>query len=281
MTHTKKYILYAAVFLFSTGLFTFLLFPGEKVEKLIIAEFSRQAPEATLTINGVVPALPAGLRLDAPTVAFDTAYFEAETLYMGYDISSLWQNTHGYRFKMQAYKGRVYGKVAAAKANPGKIDATAHMESLQIAEIEPLNRYSNDPLAGLLAGEVSYSATAAAKQGTFTLMLSDCKIPLTVAFFDIGALEFYTIETDGTFSDRQIKIAGCKLKGKQVDGEISGTITVSPVLVQSRLNLSGKLKPHPDFIKKLPRNILPGSLIRQNGISFRILGTLEKPNFTL
>ena len=102
-----------------------------------------------------------------------------------------------------------------------------------------------------------------------------------VSFINLGVLDFNDIQMEAKLTNKNLGITSCILKGPQVDGDISGSITLSDVFEQSRLNLTGTLKPHPDFIATLPQNIIPRNLIGPNGINFKIMGTLENPNFAL
>ena len=282
MTHTKTLPLYGLVFLLSIGLFGYTLFPKDKIKQYIIVLFENNYPGTTLEIEDIGLSLPAGIKLLEPQISLDEKNrYEAKKLTISYGLFSLFGDNHAYTLHANAYDGRIKGIVAVSKNNPQQLEADLHLMDIQAGQIKVLSDMSKKQFAGVLSGDITYERTNTSQQGDITLQLWDCKVPLMISFMNLGVLDFNEVQLEAKLNNKNVGIARCILKGVQVDGEISGSIALGEVIEQSRLNLTGTLKPHPDFIKTLPRNMLPANLMRSNGINFKLMGTFENPNFVL
>jgi type II secretion system protein N len=115
-------------------------------------------------------------------------------------------------------------------------------------------------------------------------IISDCEIKLLTPVFMLESATFSKIEADLTMKNRKLQVKQCIIKGNQMDGFISGTITLKKPLVKSVLNLAGTIKPHQPFLEKLgkdlPANLLPKKIFDKNGFSIRLYGRLDKPGFS-
>ena len=282
MTHKKTFILYGLVLFLSIGLFGYALFPKDKIKQHLIAMFENHYPGTTLDVQDIGVSLPAGIKLIEPRISFDESNrYEAHKLIVGYRLFSFFGDDHAYALNANAYDGNIKGTIGVSKKNPQQMSADLDVTDLQAGAIKLLSDMSKHQFAGILNGDITYEKTPANQHGSLSLQITECKIPLMVSFINLGVLDFNDIQMEAKLTNKNLGITSCILKGPQVDGDISGSITLSDVFEQSRLNLTGTLKPHPDFIATLPQNIIPRNLIGPNGINFKIMGTLENPNFAL
>jgi type II secretion system protein N len=115
--------------------------------------------------------------------------------------------------------------------------------------------------------------------------MSECRVELQVPLINLIELAFINIEADIGFKNRQFQINQCLFKGQQMDGKLSGTITLKNPPGESLLNLTGMIKPHHFFLadlrKSLPANFIPKKRPGSSGFPVRIMGTIEKPGFSL
>jgi hypothetical protein len=80
---------------------------------------------------------------------------------------------------------------------------------------------------------------------------------------------------------QNLSLKKCILKGKQLNGEISGVISIKEPVMQSELNLSVTVQPQNDFLKNMPSGLIFGNLSGKNGFSFKVIGTIEKPDVSM
>ena len=67
-----------------------------------------------------------------------------------------------------------------------------------------------------------------------------------------------------------------------MDAEVSGTIVAGPAAGRAgRVNLSGRVTPHPAFLAKTEGSLPPSLLRRRTAIPFRVSGPLDAPGFSL
>jgi type II secretion system protein N len=93
-----------------------------------------------------------------------------------------------------------------------------------------------------------------------------------------------TVAAKANLSDGMIKIETFEVKGRELNGKATGTVTLRNPMVQSPLNISGQVTPTPALMKSLG-DILPITGLAEGNtnsseIPFKISGTIENPNFS-
>jgi len=104
---------------------------------------------------------------------------------------------------------------------------------------------------------------------------------LAISFINLGQANFSEINIDATLNQQDLSVNQFTLKGMQIDGQLSGTITLKDPIYKSVLNLRGMIQLHPKFLQTLPSNLIPGKLYGKNGLPFSISGTFDKPDFSI
>jgi type II secretion system protein N len=116
------------------------------------------------------------------------------------------------------------------------------------------------------------------------LEIEEATIELDAPLIVLKTLSFQKIQTDLKMRNRTLIIRQLSAKGPQMDGRISGSIFLSGDLKQSVLNLTGKIKLHHLLLAGIGKgfqSLLSSEMKKeQDGISFRINGTIEKPAFS-
>ncbi|MFC1886317.1 type II secretion system protein GspN, partial [Thermodesulfobacteriota bacterium] len=136
---------------------------------------------------------------------------------------------------------------------------------------------------GLLSGTATFSSKGLIRSGSAKLSLSDCRVTLISPLIPVDQLTFENVETELGLNNRKFEIKKCNLKGQQVNGTITGFVTLNNPIGKSRLNLNGIIKPHHVFLaelkKNLPANLLPKKRPGAGGFRIRLKGTIEAPGF--
>ena len=114
------------------------------------------------------------------------------------------------------------------------------------------------------------------------LILSDCTIELLASVFNLDNISFKKIEADIALNNNKLQLKQCIFKGKQMDGTMSGTITLKNPFKDSVLNLSGAITPQPLLLENLSK-VFPVNRkkMEQGVIHITIGGTFDKPDVFL
>jgi type II secretion system protein N len=114
------------------------------------------------------------------------------------------------------------------------------------------------------------------------LTLSQCRIDLDKAVFNLESLEFRDIVAELTLNNDTLTIKQTRAKGNQLDADLTGTIALTG---QNALNLTISVTPHHLLLAKiektLPMNFLRKKNAGKAAISFKVDGTLDEPGFSL
>lgn len=287
MSRTKLILLYIGVILFTTTLFLYLRFPTELVKDFIGAQVSKSAPGVDLDIETLTPNFPAGVTLKTVDISFENQpVFDAEEAIISGRPLSLLSDQKSIYYTLITSGGEIKGRAVFRNDVGGpEADVKAKFKSIQLKEIPAIKTFSGYNVAGLLDGTININGSNrnGAAQTAFTI--TQCTIELLQPFFGVEKLNFQLIETELAMNGQRVIVKKCDLNGDEVDGRITGSMTVRQPYGQTRLNLSGVLKPQPAFSDKLskmvPMALLSGTNIQRKGIPFKINGTIDKPGFSL
>ncbi len=291
MKRATTIIFYALYILGITGIFAYILFPSETVEQYLARRVQQERPDLTLEVDRIRPDFPPGLRLDAPRIfkrGVRPPVLSATTLRVHPRIRTLLSDSPSFAFKGDVYGGELTGN-ATVKTEGGARTLTqlvASLSALKVETVEPLQRrIPQSQIEGTVNAALTYrrdeDGTETAEGG---LNASDIRLKVTTPLIDIGTLTFQRITARMTMDkNHRIRIEECQLAGAQMNGELTGDITLKTPPESSVLNLSGKVTPHPSFVADLGQaaTMLLKSRGGSSDLAFRIRGTLENPAFSM
>lgn len=282
MTGKTTHWLYGAAFAVSVLFFGYVLFPEDRVKDHMLISWAEIFPELDLSIQSLAPSLPLSAKMKGVQVRLENGFgFDIPFISVGYNILSSLGSMRSYSFKADGYDGKADGTFAMTKKAPARNTANIHLSGIRMETIEPVQKITNGLFSGLLSGEITHDSGKGKDPTFLNLVLSDCKMPVKLAFLDLGVMEFKDVLMDAALTGQNFEIRKCTLKGVQADGDFAGQIAFHEDLNRSRLNLSGTINLHHEFLKTLPQNQAAGNLMTRNGIRFTISGTFEQPKFSL
>jgi type II secretion system protein N len=148
--------------------------------------------------------------------------------------------------------------------------------------IPALQRLPADKISGVLNGNFIYADAGPNRSLEGKLTLSQCRIELSEAVFNLKSLEFRDIDADLMLKNDTLTIKHTSAKGNQLDADLSGTIGL---IGKSALNLTVSVTPHHLLLAKIEKTLPMDFLRNKKGgkaaISFNIDGTLDEPDFSL
>jgi len=287
MGSIQKILLYIAFTIVMGVVFLYLLFPSDTLRAYIETQIQQNAPDVSVEIGQVSAAFPPGLNLvnilceyqELPLVTASLATVRPALL-------KLLGSEKVANFKIETSEGRVDGRAIMRTGKQTVLALDAHIDGVALQEIAGLRAIPDYIISGLLSGKLDYKATPGRSgSGSADLLATDAKLELINPMFGLESFSFASIEAQLNLSPRRLQLRRCNLKGNEVDGSISGSVMLRTPMGQSRLNLSGVLRPHADFMAKLqttlPVALLGSKNLGQKGLPFRITGTIDQPGFSL
>jgi type II secretion system protein N len=200
-------------------------------------------------------------------------------------LLSLFRSKIKFFFKGSAYTGMLEGKGEFTKNTP-EVMIDGKLSGIRIKEISAIKDFIGREISGVLDGNFTYrNKKESGNNLKAELIISNGQLELVTPLLQLESLAFKKITAELAMKNMNLNIKKCILTGDQMDGSISGSVTLKNTPGQSYLKLSGTIKPHPLFLEKLgndlPANLLPKKIFGKNGVKIRIYGTLDTPRFFL
>jgi type II secretion system protein N len=286
MNNTRKWLPYFLFILGITVFFIYYLFPSDKIKDLITVHVNKAYPGITITVDHITPAFPPGLRLyDVNFYHTQDPLFRMDRIKIAPGLLSLFRSKVIFSFNGSAYTGMLEGRGELTKNTP-EVIIDGKLSGIRIKEISAIEDFIGRSLSGVLDGNFTYrSKNESGDNLKAELALSNGQLELSAPLLQLEHLAFKKITADLAMKNMNLKIKKCIINGDQMDGSISGSVTLKNIPGQSYLKLSGTIQPHPLFIENL-ENVLPATLLSKkisgkNGVHIRIYGTLDNPRLFL
>lgn len=262
------------------AVFLYIEFPSEALRAYAGQRLSACLPGLSVGVGAVRPSLTAGLVLadvrishdQKPVAVLDRVSIQPELL-------SLLQVRTGYAFSASLGGGEITGRAEVEDAGPApKLSMNARIGGIQIQQLDGLRGIYGSRLSGRLDGHL-HATEAGALNGKLTI--TDGQIELAAPVLAQSRFTFRTVDADLTLQNRNLLLRNGRLKGNELDAEVSGTIALDQPQAAGAMNLTGRVTPHHAFLARAEGSVPPGLLRRRAAIPFRISGPLDAPGFSL
>jgi type II secretion system protein N len=264
-----------------TVLFLFLSFPSEALRAHAARRLSAALPGLGVTVGDVrLSLLPTGATLKGVRITHaDRPIAVVDELTVSPELLSLLQSKTVYHFEGSVGGGGISGRAEVDSAGPTpKTRMTAQLGGVQLQEVPAMRDLYGSRLSGRMDGSLALT-DAGALSGK--LSASEVQIDLPMPVLDQARFSFKTADADITLQNRSLLVRNGRLRGTELDAEVSGTISLDPLQAARAVNLIGRVTPHPAFLAKTEGS-LPASLLRRRAaIPFRVSGPLDAPGFAL
>lgn len=286
MNNTRKWLPYFLFILAVTAFFIYFLFPSDKIKNLITVHFNKTCPGINIAVDYVKPAFPPGLRLyNVNFYHTHDPLFRMEQIKITPGLLSLFRSKIIFCFKGSAYTGILEGKGEFTENGP-EVMIDGKLSGIRIKKISAIKDFIGRNISGVLDGNFTYRNQKESGDNLKTeFVISNGQLELLTPLFQLESLPFKKITAELAIKNMNLQIKKCIIHGDQMDGSISGFVTLKNPPGQSYLKLSGTIKPHPLFLEELGNdlsaNLLPKKIFGKNGIHIRIYGTLDNPRFFL
>jgi len=286
MTKPGKWVGYTLYLLVVAGLCLYVLFPSETVRSHLAARIDRLLHPYRIEIGRVRPAFPPALQLQRITLQLhQRELLQLASLRIMPDYTALFSSGRTVKAQAAFGDGRLHSRLFftdSGDQRPNMINAT--LSDVALEDMAELLRLSGRDLSGRLSGQVDWDASRAKAPIAAELTVTAGRIELRAPLLALHSVDFSRIDLAFTLNRQRVLIKRCTLSGKQISGNLDGSIQLRNPLRESLLILSGVFKLQPDFTRqlqaKLPQGLIPAE--NENG-GYRIHfgGTLDKPMFSL
>jgi type II secretion system protein N len=283
------YVLFAATV---GGFSLFLCFPSEMVRQYLEGSASRVDPAVALRIHRVQPLFPLGLKLEKTDLSLKEepgiSLFKADSFVVRPSIRTLVHRAPAFRFKCRAYGGSIEGIVALETLNwAGPVESDLEITGVRLGQYPLLREWLNRELTGAMSGTVTYRGTRnnfikGSGKGDFSI--SDGTVRFDQPFLGMESVDFQRVNAHVVLEKQRISLTRCDFKGKQMEGEASGSIQLNPILPRSKLNLKVAVKPFSSFFRDnaglFDMVKFLGNPLKEGNFTITLGGTLAEPQIS-
>jgi len=286
----KKILGYA---LFAICVMIFMLyyqFPEDIAVQLFKSKARELAPQLKIDLESITPSFPPGIQLKGLTIdQTQMRIWESDELSIQPELMSIFRLKPSIAFYCKGYHGEMKGNFGVTqletiwKQQPIPLTFNVKWRNIQLNRIDALKQIPYE-LEGILYGLFSYEGISGAwmdGSGTLKIIVENGNVTLQKPILQvIKTIQFKRFDADITFKNKVIQLLQSNIDG-DIEGSLSGTITLHPIMNRSQINITGKIKPSQDYINKsnLPIKafIKPDKL--KNGIPVTLTGTIQRPVF--
>lgn len=285
MKKFRTWLLYGAFVFVLALIFAYLRFPVETVERFIVARSARLGPQFQTTLEAVEPVFPPGIEIRHLELRrSDHPLFLAERVRVRPKLKTLLGIGRGYRFRIRAHGGEIAGTAdLSGSADLPQVRIAARFDGLALGDMPAARLVSESPLQGVLSGRFSYrQGDAGGRQLVAEVRVDDLDVALAQPLLILNRIRIATLQAEAVLNGEELQVRRVTLSGDQLEGRLTGTGVIGRTLQDSRLNLSGKLKPQPAILGETDSNNIGGLLnqVAANGIAVRIRGPLDRLQLT-
>jgi type II secretion system protein N len=280
------YVLYGLILAMALLYFRF---PSDAVEDYFQARGERANPPLSLSADRIGPLIPFGLKFVKTRVSLkdspSSLVLNADRISVRPSFLSLLGVKSDFSFRCAAYKGDTSGSIRLWQdENARSVDTEIELTNVDLGEYAYLRELIGRRVTGTLSGTIVYNGQYKPildGSGEANLSLSEGMVELAEPFLTLKSIDFDELEIDMVLKKKKIDVGRLEFKGKQLQGALSGTITLKEALEESVLRLSGTIEPFAALFESATGieetvEFLRGR-IDQGTFTFMIEGTLSQP----
>jgi type II secretion system protein N len=270
----KKWLGYILFTILLTAGLLYYRFPSDAFRNYLQATTERINSQYLISIGKVSPTFPPGFSLRKTKLSLkinpDAGLFMADRIVIRPEIWSFLKGRSGYRFKCLAYGGGLKGSIHfSGNSIKSPFSALVNFKDMRLDNYTAVSSITGSDIKGTIGGTVDYSGqfdSLINGTGEAKFTMADGRLELPQPILSYDAINFDTIWMKMALKNQKINVIHVELKGKEIVGELSGSIFLKNEISESRLSLRGTIE--------LLAGPLKGS--KGAGNAVRLLRTLSK-----
>ena len=280
------YVLYGVLLTF--GLL-YYLFPSDAFKDYLQANAREHCPGYLLLIEKVRPSFPIGLKLYDTGVSIekkpDKTIFTADSIVVRPLLWSFLRGISRYSFDGLAYGGYIKGHVDFTEETANTpLETSMELGDVHIGDWAYISGLIGSNVKGTLGGTLAFNGQSnqlISGTGEANLKITGGRIEFSRPLMTLKSIDFDDLWIKLALKRRKIHLTRVELKGQEIQGVLSGTITLRKDFGKSRLNLKGTVEPFSSLFDgggSAPKGAgLFAKFLKRGKFSFVISGTIEKP----
>jgi type II secretion system protein N len=273
-------ILLALYLVVVTAVFLYFGFPSEALRTHAASRLSAALPVLGISVSSLRPSLPAGVTLQGVRIAYeDQPVAVLDRLRVQPELMSLLRPKTVYSFEGALGNGSITGRAEMdSTGDKPKTILNANLSGAMLQQMSFFQNVYGSQLSGRLEGVLSINEAGVL---SCKLTLTEPQLELAAPLFDQKTFSFRTAEIDITFQGRTLLLRSGRLKGNDMDAEVSGNIALGLASGGGTMNLNGRLTPHPAFLARAEKGLPANLMRRRTAIPFQVTGPLKAPAVTI
>jgi type II secretion system protein N len=286
----KKLLSYGAFLFFCLVAFAYLLFPGEKAAGYLEALVAARGPDYRLSVEKVSPRPPFGFSLKNPEIfSGGEIVFSSKSVAVRPGFFSMLAKRPKSRISTQAYGGQIKARIEVlGHEQEGSVKTLVVAEGLDLEKVPFLTRLTDRAATGSLNARIDFAGEPkqwTTGRGEGELTLTNGRIQFFAEVLGLDALTVDQLLAKLSLQDSVLEITRGEMTSREASGVLTGKVHLAPVFSQSRLNLSGTIRPTPALFSRIGPNSPVAAFLRgrmQNGeIKVNITGTVDNSRIVL
>lgn len=279
------YVLYTFVAL---ALVLWLLFPQEKVQRLVVQGLNASFPALVWQVQSLGIGLTDGVQVRSiegfepgntakPLVRIDSLQFTPDLR------ESLKQRKLAGQYEAHAAKGTVAGALHY-QHDTKAMALTGTIQGLQLSDIELLGRRLQRNVQGTVAGTFEASVQMTERHLTgldAQLKAENGRVDLKQPVLGNAFIPYQQATVAIHVKDGKVSLEKGSVESKLLTGTYAGEIRLRPELVASTVSLKGSINPRPEFFKGVGNAAVIQNIRQQlkgQPLTFQMSGTLQTPS---
>ncbi len=271
----------------------YILFPSQDIKNYLETRAEDSNIPVHVSIGDVSPSLAFGLNL-RETVLFyqaapDKVLLRADRIFVRPGLWSYLQGKTKVCFDGHLNDGFLEGCVQFNENDPETSFSTSmKLKGILLGEFENLADLIGRHVEGSLGGRFAYDGQIESMMegsGEADFRISNGRFELQRPVLDFNAVDFDEVWVKMTLKKRKIDLTHLELKGPNIYGTLTGTISIRREFWDSGLNLKGTVDLSQSFFEGSEGASVTVKLLAQNlgngPQSFRVRGTLNDWRFEL
>ncbi len=268
----RSRLLWAVYVATATAACLVIAFPGRELASYAAARLRADLPGLEVSLAAVRPTFPPGIALEGLQLAAgDRPLARFERLEVRPEWMTLFGSRTTWRFTARMGAGTLHGRTQAPAAPNGAFDG------IRLEEIPALGNLAVGRMAGRLDGR--FGPTEAGGLGV-SLRLADGRLETAVPLLRQERFLFPSGTAELTWQAGLLLVRNGRIRGNEVDLELSGSIRLGPAAGEGTVDLSGRILPHAGFVSRAGEDFPAALLRRRGGIPFRVSGPFSAPEIS-
>jgi type II secretion system protein N len=271
----------------------YLQFPYDLVRSRLLSLLKTRT-DVQVSLGHIAPALPLdiafkGLQVSTVVNTQSVTMLAIEELRTRPQVLPLVRGDMGMHFQAALYGGKMTGHAMIEGNGIGdrKLAVRARLEELDVQQYTPLLILYNVKCRGKLEGEVALNSLFnqwIEGKGETSFVVKNGEVEgIKIVNVTLPTLPYDEFKGDLLLDEGKLTLKLLELRGKEINAEVKGTITLVDPLPISTLNLTVRVRASGALgqqvtplltLLKVPRD-------RQGFLLFRVSGTVQEPRLSL